>query len=152
MGLRISGSDWLDGGATVEEAVVFAERLKALGLDYVCVSSGGIDPAAKIAVGPGYQVPFSREVRKRSGMLTRTVGMIADPKQADAIVASGDADMVAMARAFLDDPRWPWHAADVLGEAVEYPPPYDRSHPAVWAGSRIARPGLVGARKAGARN
>src|SRR5581483_4935188 len=77
IGLRISGSDWVEGGATVDDAVVFAQRLKALGVDYVCVSSGGIDPGAKIAVGPGYQVPFSREVRRRAGIVTRTVGMIA---------------------------------------------------------------------------
>ncbi len=148
LGLRISGSDWMEGGATVEDAVVLAERLKALGVDYVCVSSGGLDPKAKIAVGPGYQVPFGREVRRRTGIATRTVGMIVDPKQAEQIIASGDADMVALARAMLDDPRWPWHAADVLGAAVPYPPAYDRSHPGVWPGSRIARPNAAGAKKA----
>jgi 2,4-dienoyl-CoA reductase-like NADH-dependent reductase (Old Yellow Enzyme family) len=148
LGLRISGNDWMEGGATVDDAVAFAEKLKALGVDYVCVSSGGIDPAAKIAVGPGYQVPFAREVKKRTGMTTRAVGMIADPKQAEAIVAGGDADMVALARGLLDDPRWAWHAADVLGAPMRYPPSYDRSHPAVWPGSRIARPGAAGTKKA----
>jgi 2,4-dienoyl-CoA reductase-like NADH-dependent reductase (Old Yellow Enzyme family) len=148
LGLRISGSDWMDGGATVDDAVVFAERLKALGVDYVCVSSGGLDPKAKIAVGPGYQVPFGREVRRRAGIATRSVGMVVDPKQAEQIVASGDADMVALARAMLDDPRWGWHAADVLGAAVPYPPSYDRSHPTVWPGSRLARPQAAGAKKA----
>lgn len=148
LGMRISGSDWMEGGATVEDAVVFAEKLKALGLDYVCVSSGGIDPQAKIAVGPGYQAPFAREVRRRTGMATRAVGMIVDPKQADQIVAAGDADMVALARGILDDPRWGWHAADVLGGPITYPPQYDRSHPSVWRGSRIARPQAVGPKKA----
>lgn len=148
LGMRISGSDWVEGAATVEDAVIFAEKLKALGLDYVCVSSGGIDPKARIAVGPGYQVPFAREVRRCVGIATRAVGMIADPKQADAIVASGDADLVAFARAVLDDPRWGWHAADVLGAPAKYPPQYDRSHPGVWPGSRLVRPQAAGARKA----
>jgi len=147
LGLRISGSDWLEGGATVEDAVVFAEKLKALGVDYVCVSSGGIDPKAKIAVGPGYQVEFAREVKRRTGIVTRTVGMIVDPKQANEIIESGGADMVALARAMLDDPRWPWHAADMLGASAFYPPSYDRSHPAVWPGARLARPNAVGATK-----
>ncbi len=147
LGMRISGSDWMEGGATVEDAVVFAEKLKALGLDYVCVSSGGIDPKARIAVGPGYQVPFAREVKRRTGIATRAVGMIVEPRQADAVIASGDADMIAFARAILDDPRWGWHAADMLGGAVKYAPQYDRVHPSVWPGSRIARPGAPGPKK-----
>ncbi len=146
-GLRISGSDWMEGGAGVDDAVAFAGRLKDLGVDYVCVSSGGIDPAARIKVGPGYQVPFAREVRRRVGIATRAVGMIVDPKQADAIIAGGEADMVALGRGMLDDPRWGWHAADALGAPVRYPPSYDRSHPAVWPGSRLARPGGAGAKK-----
>lgn len=148
LGLRISGNDWVDGGATIEDAVAFAERLKALGVDYVCVSSGGIDPKAKIPVGPGYQVPFAREVRRRTGLPTRAVGMIVDPKQAEEVIAAGDADMAAFARAMLDDPRWPWHAADVLGAPIAYPPPYERSFPALWPGSRIVRPHAAGAKKA----
>src|SRR5258708_15292507 len=148
LGLRISGNDWGDGGATIEDAVAFAERLKALGVDYVCVSSGGIHPQRAIPVGPGYQVPFAREVRRRTGLPTRAVGMIVDPKQAEEIVAAGDADMVALARAMLDDPRLGWHAADILGGTIAYPPPYDRSFPTVWPGSRIARPHAAGAKKA----
>jgi 2,4-dienoyl-CoA reductase-like NADH-dependent reductase (Old Yellow Enzyme family) len=147
MGLRISGSDWLDGGADVKDAIVFAQRLKALGVDYVCVSSGGIDPAAKIPVGPGYQVPLAGEVRRGAGLPTRAVGMIVEAKQADGIISSGDADMVALARAFLDDPRWPWHAADILGATISYPPPYERTHPAVWPGSRLIRPDATGAKR-----
>lgn len=147
MGLRISGTDWVEGGAGVQDAVVFAQRLKALGIDYVCVSSGGIDPLAKIPVGPGYQVPLAREVRRGAGLPTRAVGMIVEPKQAEAIVTAGDADLVALARGFLDDPRWPWHAADVLGATISYPPPYDRSHPAVWPGSRLVRPVAAGAKR-----
>lgn len=148
LGVRMSGSDWLEDGATVDDAVVLAGRLKAIGVDYVCVSSGGIDPKAKVAVGPGYQVPFAREVRRRTGITTRAVGMIVEPKQAEAIVSSGDADFVALARAFLDDPRFPWHAADILGASVRYPPSYDRSRPTVWPGSRIVRPSAVGMKKA----
>lgn len=147
LGARISGNDWVEGGATVEDAVVLAGKLKALGLDYVCVSSGGGDPKAKIPVGPGYQVPLAREVKRRTGIATRAVGMIVDPKHANSIVADGDADLIAFARAVLDNPRWGWHAADVLGGTVKYAPSYERSHPAAWPGSRIARPDVPGSKK-----
>ena len=141
MGARISGSDWLENGFGIEETVVFARALKALGCDYVCVSSGGIVPKAPIAVRPGYQLPFAERVRREAGILTRAVGLIAEPHQAEAIVASGQADMVAMARAFLDDPRWVWHAAEALGGKAAMPPQYERSRADLWPGARLARPG-----------
>lgn len=140
LGARITASDWMEGGAGPEDAVAMAKALKALGYDYACVSSGAIVPAAKIVVGPGYQVPFATKVKHESGISTRAVGMIADPHQAEAIISSGQADMVALARGFLDNPRWVWHAAEKLGAKLEYPPQYARSHPEIWPGSRIARP------------
>jgi 2,4-dienoyl-CoA reductase-like NADH-dependent reductase (Old Yellow Enzyme family) len=139
LGARISGSDWAEGGADIEDAVAFARELKGLGLDYVCVSSGNVVSAQKIAPGPGFQVGFAAEVKKRAGIATRAVGLIVTPHQAEAIIASGQADMVALARGFLDDPRWAWHAADALGASVKAPPQYARARPAVWPGAQIAR-------------
>ena len=115
LGARITASDWMEGGAGVADAVALARALKTLGYDYACVSSGGLVPGAKMVVGPGYQVQFAEQVKQGSGIVTRAVGMIADPQQAEAIVAAGQADMVALARGFLDDPRWAWHAAQRLG-------------------------------------
>lgn len=140
LGARISGSDWAEGGLGPDDAVAFARELHRIGFDYVCVSSGALVPHARIAVAPGYQVPFAERVRKTVPIAVRAVGMIADPLQAEEIVASGKADMVALARGFLDDPRWVWHAAERLGATVEYPPQYARSHPEVWPGAALARP------------
>ncbi|OIQ96238.1 NADPH dehydrogenase [mine drainage metagenome] len=139
LGARITASDWMEGGAGPEVAVALARELKRIGYDYVCVTSGGLVPAAKIIAGPGYQVPFAAQVKRESGIATRAVGMIADPAQAEAVIASGQADMVALARAFLDDPRWGWHAAERLGAKVDYPPQYLRSRPDLWPGSKLAR-------------
>ncbi len=140
LGARITASDWMEGGAGPEVAVALARALKALGYDYVCVSSGGLVPAAKIVAGPGYQLPFAAQVKREAGIATRAVGMIADPAQAENVIASGQADMVALGRAFLDDPRWGWHAAQRLGAAADYPPQYLRSRPDLWPGARLARP------------
>jgi NADPH2 dehydrogenase len=140
LGMRITGSDWIPGTLTPEDAAVYAGELKAIGLDYVCVSSGGISPKARIAVAPGYQVPFAEIVRKTSGIAVQAVGMIADPHQAEAIVAEGRADCVALARGFLDNPRWAWHAADALGAKIACPPQYERSRPNLWPGAALARP------------
>ena len=140
MGARISGSDWIEGGLTVEDAVDFARALRELGCDYVCVSSGGLAPQARIPVGPGYQVAFAARIKAEVGIATRTVGMIVRPKQAEEIIASGQADMVAIGRALLDNPRWVWHAAQALGTEVAYPPQYERSRATLWPGARLARP------------
>ena len=140
LGLRITGSDWSDGGLGIEDAVAFACELEKLGVDYVCVSSGGITPGPRIPVAPSYQVPFAARVRKSSGLVTRAVGMIVEPAQANAIVADGHADCVALARAFIDNPRWAWHAAERLGAELTYPPQYARAASAVWPGARLARP------------
>ena len=140
LGLRITGSDWIEGGLTVEDAVAFAKALRERGVDYVCVSSGGVSLKAQIPLGPGYQVPFAERIRREAGIATRAVGLIAEPRQAERIVASGQADMVALARGFLDDPRWVWHAAEALGAEASYPPQYHRTRAAVWPGAKIARP------------
>jgi 2,4-dienoyl-CoA reductase-like NADH-dependent reductase (Old Yellow Enzyme family) len=132
-GARITGSDWVEGGWTVEDAATFAKELKRIGADYACVSSGGAVAKAKVPIGPGYQVPLAAAVKAGSGIATRAVGMIFEARQAEEIVASGKADMVAIARAFLDDPRWGWHAADRLGGKVHCPPQYLRARPPTWA-------------------
>jgi 2,4-dienoyl-CoA reductase-like NADH-dependent reductase (Old Yellow Enzyme family) len=142
LGARISASDWAEGGLGVEDAIIFARALKSHGYDYVCVSSGNV-VASKIPFAPGFQVPLAEEVRAGAGLLTRAVGMIVEPAQAEEIVRSGKADMVALARAFLDDPRWVWHAAERLGASVAYPPQYARVAPAVWPGAAIARTGFA---------
>jgi 2,4-dienoyl-CoA reductase-like NADH-dependent reductase (Old Yellow Enzyme family) len=144
LGLRITGSDWTPGGIEVVETIAFANALKARGADYVCVTTGGV-VNARIAVQPGYQVPFAAEVKANVGLHTRAVGMIADAQQAEAIIASGQADTVALGRAFLDDPRWVWHAAHTLGvaDSISYPPQYERSKPVLWAGAQLARHGTA---------
>jgi NADPH2 dehydrogenase len=118
LGIRISASDWVEGGWDVQQSADFAKRLKALGCDFIHVSSGGVASAQKIVVGPNYQVPFARTVRQASGMATTAVGLITEAAQAEAILQAGDADLIALARAFLYEPRWGWHAAATLGGAV----------------------------------
>jgi len=140
LGARISANDWADGGLGPDDAVAYARELERAGFDYVCVSSGGLVSHARLNVGPGYQVPFAHHVKKHTSLSIRTVGMIADAAQAEAIVAEGKADMVAMARAFLDNPRWVWHAAERFGVKVDYPPQYARARHDAWPGSKLARP------------
>ena len=129
MGARISATDWVDGGWTIDDSIVLAQHFKAAGCDWIDVSSGGISPAQKIPLGPGYQVPLARAIRRATSIATMAVGLITDPKQAERIVDSGDADLVTMARAMLWDPRWPWHAAAVLGAQIQAPKQYWRSPP-----------------------
>jgi 2,4-dienoyl-CoA reductase-like NADH-dependent reductase (Old Yellow Enzyme family) len=129
LGVRLSCTDWVDGGWTPEETVELSRRLVDHGCDWIDASSGGISPAQQIPLGPGYQVRFAREIRRAAGAITMAVGLITDPAQAQAIVEAGDADLVALARAVLWDPRWPWHAAAALGGKVAAPPQYWRSVP-----------------------
>ena len=140
LGARISANDWAEGGLGPQDAVSYARELKRIGFDYVCVSSGGLVGHQRIPVTPGYQVPFAERVKGEVEINVRTVGMIADPEQAEDIVASGRADMIAMARAFLDNPRWVWHAAERFGVKVDYPPQYERSRGEQWPGAKLARP------------
>lgn len=120
LGVRVSATDWVEGGLTVEDTIETARQLKALGCDFIDVSSGGNSPAQKIAIGPGYQVGLSTRVRKEADIKTWAVGIITEPQQAEDIVASGQADCTAHARSFLVDPRWAWNAAKTLG--AELPP------------------------------
>jgi 2,4-dienoyl-CoA reductase-like NADH-dependent reductase (Old Yellow Enzyme family) len=143
LGARLSATDWHDEGWTIEDSVVLARELKAIGVDFICASSGGVTPTIKVPVAPGYQVPLAERIREEAGIATRAVGMIADAEQAESIVAKGQADMVAMARAFLDNPRWVWHAADRLGAKAFYPPQYERARATLWPGAILARPATL---------
>jgi NADPH2 dehydrogenase len=138
LGARITGSDWAEGGLTPADAVFCTKTLKAAGLDYVDVSSGGVTTDIRTPATPGYNVDIAAEIRA-TGIATRVVGMIVTPQQAEAIVSEGKADMVALARAFLDAPHWGWHAAQVLGADVKRPNQYLRAAPALWPGAALAR-------------
>jgi 2,4-dienoyl-CoA reductase-like NADH-dependent reductase (Old Yellow Enzyme family) len=139
LGTRFTGSDWLDGGLTVADAVIVAKALKQAGLDYIDVSSGGVSTQGQASVpkNPGYNVPLAEQIRRDAAIPTRVVGLIVSAKQAEAIVAERRADMVALARAFLDDPHWAWHAAQELGAEVSRPPQYQRAGPALWPGAAL---------------
>ncbi|MGL4242974.1 MAG: NADH:flavin oxidoreductase/NADH oxidase [Beijerinckiaceae bacterium] len=139
LGARISGSDWIEGGATVDDAVALAQGLERAGLTWLCVSSGGAAMRGqKIPVGAGYQVPLAAAVKQAVHIPIRAVGLITEAKQAEEILASGQADVIALARAFLDDPRWGWHAAEALGESerVKLPVQYERVGPKLWPPAR----------------
>jgi 2,4-dienoyl-CoA reductase-like NADH-dependent reductase (Old Yellow Enzyme family) len=127
--VRVSGTDWVQGGWDIEQTIAFAQQLEARGCDAIHISSGGVSPAQRIPVGPSYQVPLARAVKAKVRMPVVTVGLITGYEQAEAIVATGDADIVALARTVLYDPRWPWHAAAELGGHVHGPPQYLRSQP-----------------------
>jgi 2,4-dienoyl-CoA reductase-like NADH-dependent reductase (Old Yellow Enzyme family) len=127
--MRVSGTDWVEGGWDVEQTIAFAEALEARGCAAIHVSSGGLHPDQQIPVGPSYQVPLARQVKQRVTMPVVAVGLITEFEQAEAIVATGDADMIALARTILYDPRWPWHAAAALGAQVKAPDQYLRSQP-----------------------
>jgi NADPH2 dehydrogenase len=132
VGARITGTDWMDGGLTPEDAVAFAKALKQLGLDYVDISSGGVTAETKLPVTPGFNAPVAEKVRREAGVATRVVGLIATSVQAEAIIAEGKADMVALARGFLDNPHWGWHAAQELEADVKRPQQYARAAPGIW--------------------
>ena len=138
LGARITGTDWIDDGFTPADAVFCANALKAAGFDYVDVSSGGISSEARHPTTPGYNVQIAEQVRA-TGISTRVVGLIVTAQQAEAIVADGKADMVALARAALDHPHWGWHAARELGADVKRPNQYLRAAPALWPGAAVAR-------------
>jgi 2,4-dienoyl-CoA reductase-like NADH-dependent reductase (Old Yellow Enzyme family) len=129
VGIKVSATDWVDGGWDVAQTIEFAKALKTRGVDWIDASSGGVSPLQKIPLGPGYQVPLAQALKEATGLTTMAVGLITEPKQAEEIVASGKADMVALARGMLYDPRWGWHAAAELGGQVEAPPQYWRSQP-----------------------
>jgi 2,4-dienoyl-CoA reductase-like NADH-dependent reductase (Old Yellow Enzyme family) len=127
--VRISSSDWVEGGWAVEDSVALARQLKPLGVDVMDCSSGGLLAHARIPLAPGYQVPFADRVRREAAIQTAAVGLITQPEQADAIIRSGEADLVFLARELLRDPYWPLHAARRLGHDVVIPPQYRRATP-----------------------
>jgi 2,4-dienoyl-CoA reductase-like NADH-dependent reductase (Old Yellow Enzyme family) len=129
VGIRISATDWVDGGWNLEQSIAFSQALRERGCAFIHVSSGGVSPLQKIALGPGYQVPFAEAIRTATGLPMIAVGLITEPEQAEAIVATGHADLVALARGMLYDPHWPWHAAAKLGATVQAPRQYWRSQP-----------------------
>jgi NADPH2 dehydrogenase len=129
IGVKVSATDWVEGGWDLAQTIEFAKELKKRGVDWIDASSGGVSPKQKIPLAPGYQVPFAQAIKEAAGVNTIAVGLITEAKQAEEIVASGKADMVALARAMLYDPRWGWHAAAELGGHVTAPPQYWRSQP-----------------------
>jgi 2,4-dienoyl-CoA reductase-like NADH-dependent reductase (Old Yellow Enzyme family) len=127
--MRVSGTDWVEGGWDIDQTIAFAQALEARGCAAIHVSSGGLAAAQQIPVGPNYQVPLARAVKQAVGIPVVAVGLITDFEQAEAIVGTGDADLIALARTILYDPRWPWHAAAHLGARVKAPNQYLRSQP-----------------------
>lgn len=137
LGARITGDDWREGGVTPDEAVALCKALKEDGLDFVDVSSGGLAADIRNPSEAGYNTDISERIKRETGLGVRVVGLIVAPKQAEAIVAGGKSDMVALARAVLDDPHWPWHAALELGGDVARPPQYLRAAAKLWPGAQL---------------
>ncbi|MDE2344509.1 MAG: NADH:flavin oxidoreductase/NADH oxidase [Betaproteobacteria bacterium] len=127
MGVRLSAVDWAEGGITLDDTVYYATEFRKAGADWLDISSGGLVAHQKITVGPGYQVPFSERVRRETGAPTMAVGLITEAQQAEDILARGQADLIAIARAALRNPHWAWHAADAMGERIAVVPQYERA-------------------------
>lgn len=130
--MRISGTDWVEGGWSIDDSIAFSQELEKRGVAAMHISSGGLHVEQKIPVGPSYQVPLGRAVKQAVNVPVIAVGLITEPEQAEAIIATGDADMIALARTVLYDPRWPWHAAAALGAKVKAAPQYLRCQPRVY--------------------
>jgi 2,4-dienoyl-CoA reductase-like NADH-dependent reductase (Old Yellow Enzyme family) len=135
--VRISATDWVEGGWDADQSVALAKLLQPLGVDLVDCSSGGLVAQAKVQVAPGYNVPFAERIRREAGILSAAVGLITSAPQAEEIVRAGRADAVLLARQFLRDPYWPLHAAVELGQADAWPAQYLRAAPAGTA-ARVA--------------
>lgn len=131
IGFRISATDWVEEGWDITQSIAFAAELKKQGCDFIDVSSGGNSPHQQIPVGPGYQTGFAADIKRETGLTTIAVGKITDALQAEHIVRSEQADMIALARGMLYDPRWAWHAAESLRATAAFPPQYQRCHPAL---------------------
>jgi len=127
MFVRISSTDWVEGGWDLAQSIELAKKLKEINIDLIDCSSGGSSPTAKIPMGPGYQVPFAEAIRKEAGIATGAVGMITEAKQAEAILVEGKADVIFLARQLLRDPYWPLHAAAELGVEIVWPKQYERA-------------------------
>lgn len=141
MGVRVSATDWVDGGWTLEDTVILARELKALGCDYIDTSTAALDPRQKIPLDLGYQVPFAAAVRTQAEIPTMAVGLITDPHQAEEILAGGKADFICMGRGAMWDPRWAWHAAEALEAEATYAPKTGPCHPSMrpWVFPRYKR-------------
>ncbi|CAN7240373.1 NADH:flavin oxidoreductase/NADH oxidase [Pseudoxanthomonas sp. LjRoot168] len=137
VGIRISATDWVDGGWDLAQSLVLAKALDARGCHFIHVSSGGLHPAQRIALGPGYQVPFAEAIKREVAMPVIAVGLITEPQQAEDLLVQDRADAIAIARGILYDPRWPWHAAAALGAKVAVAPQYLRSAPREHAASFV---------------
>jgi 2,4-dienoyl-CoA reductase-like NADH-dependent reductase (Old Yellow Enzyme family) len=144
VGVKVSATDWVAGGWDLEQTIALSRELQRRGVDWIDVSSGGLSPLQKIAAVPGYQVPFAQAIKAATRVNIIAVGLITEARQAEEIIASGKADLVALARGMLYDPRWPWHAAAELGASVDAPPQYWRSQPS-------DQKGLFGEAASGAR-
>ena len=141
LGIRISGTEWTDEASfDIEEAKVFSTEAKRAGVDYICVSSGGNIARVKIPLEPCFQVPLAAAIKQTSGALVRAVGLIITPEQAEQVLVEGKADMVAVGRAFLYDPRWVWHAAKILGVSVKHVPQYFAVQPNAWRALTFEQP------------
>src|SRR6266566_2831287 len=140
VGVKVSATDWVEGGWDLAQTIEYSKELKRRGADWITASSGGISPLQKIPLAPGYQVPLARAVKEGAGINTVAVGLITEAQQAEQILASGQADLVALARGMLYDPRWAWHAAAHLGATVDAPPQYWRAplpeHKDLFRGAR----------------
>jgi len=141
LGVRISATDWVEGGWDGDDSVAFAAALKALGCDYVTASSGGISARQRIAPVPGYQLPYARRIQREAAMPAMAVGLLHDPDVAEQALQDGAAELIALGRGMMWEPRWAWHAAEVLGASAPFPPQYARSHPSMRFGDP-ARPFL----------
>jgi 2,4-dienoyl-CoA reductase-like NADH-dependent reductase (Old Yellow Enzyme family) len=129
LGVRISATDWVEGGWDLAQSIALAKALDARGCHFIHVSSGGLHPAQRITLGPGYQVPFAEAIKRDVAMPVIAVGLITEPQQAEDILQQDRADAIGLARGILYDPRWPWHAAAALGEEIAIAPQYLRSAP-----------------------
>lgn len=132
LGVRLSATDYAEGGWNIEDTVAFSRELKSLGCDYITVSSGGLLLEQRVPIAEGHQVEMARTVREAADIPVMAVGMIFRPHHAEEIVAGGDADFIAIARGMLHDPHWPWHAAAALGADVAFPPQYIRAYKSGW--------------------
>jgi 2,4-dienoyl-CoA reductase-like NADH-dependent reductase (Old Yellow Enzyme family) len=136
LGARISASDWMEGGWTLDDSIVLCRALKSEGLDFICTSSGGIRADTRTPHEVDNNATLSEKIRREAGVVTRAVGQITQPQQAEDILGKGQADQIAIARGFLDDPHWAWHAAKALGAEVKRPDQYLRAGPQFWGPAR----------------
>jgi len=142
LGIRISATDWIAGGWTVDQSITLAKQLDELGCDFIDVSTGGLAPQQQVETGPGYQIGFAAAIKNAiKNMKVTAVGQITEPRQAETILRSGQADMIGLARIALYNPRWPWVAAHELGIELDYPNQYERANPKRWSIPGVSSPG-----------